>query len=303
MKIEKTQNKYPLLLAPIAKTALWGGQKLKRLAPDCPYDKIGEIWALSVRSGNDSRILNGPEAGKTLGEYLDTDAPFPLLIKFIDAAQKLSIQVHPDDAMAAEEGDLGKTEMWYILEAEEGAELIYGLAPGKTAEDFRRAAAGGEIESVVRRQPVRAGETYFIPAGLIHGIGGGILLAEIQQNSDLTYRAYDYGRIGADGKPRPLHLEKASMAVRAFDDAAIRAIRFSRGEEGLANCPFFRVEKKTAPFTGRADSFAILLVLSGSGAVDQVPLAAGNCCYLPAGMGRYDVTENLEFLLIKEALL
>jgi len=297
-------NKYPLKLAPIAKTALWGGNRLRAIAPDAPFDTISEIWALSVRTEDNSVILNGPHAGRTLREYLGHDRPFPLLIKFIDACDKLSVQVHPDDAAAALEGDQGKTEMWHILKAEPGAELIYGLKEGCTAEDFKAAVRENNVDRVLHHQPVKAGETYFIPAGMVHGIGAGILVAEIQQNSDLTYRVYDYDRVGPDGKLRPLHTEKAMAVTREFTAEETRALQFEAGEAGLVNCKYFSVFRHDAPFEGNAESFEILLVTDGAGYItyqnEKIPLKAGDCCYLPAGMGNYVISEGLSLLLIKE---
>ncbi|MBQ3085261.1 MAG: class I mannose-6-phosphate isomerase [Clostridia bacterium] len=296
--------RYPLLLRPIAKTALWGGNRLRTIAPDAPFDKISEIWALSVRADDNSVILNGPHAGQTLREYLGHDRPFPLLIKFIDACDKLSVQVHPDDAAAALEGDQGKTEMWHILQAEPGAELIYGLKEGCTAADFKAAVAEKNVDRVLHHQPVKAGETYFIPAGMVHGIGAGILVAEIQQNSDLTYRVYDYDRIGPDGKLRPLHTEKAMEVTKEFTAEETHALQFEAGEAGLVNCRYFGVFRHDAPYTGNAEAFEILLVTDGAGYItyknEKIPLKAGDCCYLPAEMGGYKISEGLTLLRAKE---
>lgn len=297
-------NKYPLLLNSIPKTALWGGQKLNRFYENCPYEKFSELWVLSVRPEDQCVIRNGEYAGMTLREYLQTDAPFPLLIKFIDAADKLSVQVHPDDALAALDGDQGKTEMWYIMEAEEGAELIYGLKKGKTAADFKAAVAAGDVDSVLHHQPVKAGETYFIPAGMIHGIGAGILVAEIQQNSDLTYRVYDYDRVGPDGNKRPLHVEKSIEAAKEFTPETIKALQFEAGNDGIVNCCYFKVEEKQGAFSGSVTDFEVLMVTEGSGAITaggvSHPLQAGECCYLPAGLGAYTVEGALKVLTVKE---
>lgn len=296
-------NKYPLKLAPIAKTALWGGNRLRPLAPEAPFDNISEIWALSVRDGDNSVILNGPHAGLTLREYLGHDRPFPLLIKFIDACDKLSVQVHPDDAAAALDGDQGKTEMWHILHAEPNAELIYGLKEGYTTADFKAAVNEKNIDSVLHHQPVHAGETYFIPAGMVHGIGAGILVAEIQQNSDLTYRVYDYDRIGADGKPRPLHTEKAMTVTKKFSAEEIRALQFEAGCDGIVNCKYFSVSRRDAPYSASATNFEILLITDGAGFItcngDAIPLKGGDCCYLPAEMGNYVISKGLTLLQIK----
>ena len=295
------KNKYPLLLSSIPKTALWGGQKLNRYYENCPYEKFSELWVLSVREEDQCVIQNGSEKGKTLREYLGHNEPFPLLIKFIDAADKLSVQVHPDDEMGAKEGDQGKTEMWYIMEAEEGAELIYGLKEGKTAADFCKAVEAGNVDSVLHHQPVKAGETYFIPAGMIHGIGAGILVAEIQQNSDLTYRVYDYDRVGADGKKRPLHIEKSMAAAKDLTPADVERLQFEGGSEGIVNCCYFMVAQHDGAFKGCVkDVFEVLMVTSGCGRVtaggETVELKAGQCCYLPENLGEYTVEGDLTLL-------
>ncbi|PWM41624.1 MAG: mannose-6-phosphate isomerase [Clostridiales bacterium] len=301
-------HKIPLLLSYLPKTALWGGGQLQALfQKESPFEKLSETWELSVREGNDSRILNGPDQGKTLREYLGpAHRPFPLLIKFIDAADRLSVQVHPDDAYAAREHDQGKTELWHILRAKPGAEIIYGLREGAGPAAFKEALQAGRLDTVLHHQPVSAGETYFIPAGMVHGIGAGIVVAEIQQNSDLTYRVYDYGRRDQNGRLRPLQIDQALSVIRPFTPEQIRAIQFARGETGLANCPYFSVELLHAPVAGRADRFTVLLATGGSGAIIKggcrLPLQAGNCCFLPDQMGDYEINGDLTFLKVKENL-
>lgn len=236
---------YPFKLSCVTRRAVWGSER----------------WELTVREKENSVILNGAFSGWTLGDVIaGAERPlvapnfgspsFPLLVKLIDAEDRLSVQVHPNDAYAARmEGDSGKTEMWYIADAEPGAEIVCGLRAGVTKDDFARAIRSGETERVLRRQPVCKGETYFIPAGLVHAIGKGIRIAEIQQNCDVTYRVYDYDRIGADGNPRALHVEKALDSVRLFDAEEIERQRFSCCSETLANgevladCDCFRVER------------------------------------------------------------
>lgn len=255
---------YPFKLSGVTKSPIWGGTRLLRdwgKRSDAPT--VGESWELTVRKNEKSRILNGPLAGKALDEVIRetgssliapdySDKAFPLLIKLIDAADRLSVQVHPDDAYAARvEQDRGKTEMWYIVDADPDAEIVCGLRPGIGRTEFADAVRAGRIEDVLHRQKVKPGEAYFIPAGLLHAIGRGILIAEIQQNCDLTYRVYDYDRRGADGKLRELHIEKALDVVRPFTEEEINDIRFSRRSdtladgEVLADCSFFRVERLT----------------------------------------------------------
>lgn len=255
---------YPFRLSCVTKSPIWGGTRLVReWGKQSGGDTVGESWELTVRKNEKSRILNGALAGQTLEEVIDrvgltfiapdwSEETFPLLIKLIDAADRLSVQVHPDDAYAARvEGDRGKTEMWYIVDAAPGAEIICGLRAGVGRAEFAEAVRAGKIGDVMHRQKVRKGEVYFIPAGLLHAIGSGILIAEIQQNCDLTYRVYDYDRRDKDGNLRPLHVEKALDVVRPFTAKEIDAIRFSRRSDSLANgevladCDYFRVERLT----------------------------------------------------------
>ncbi len=299
-------HNYPLLLGSLPKTAPWGGDNLEKLyGKSSSFEKCGESWELSVRPDQQSVIQNGPAAGKTLRDYLgDAHRPFPLLIKLIDACDKLSIQVHPNDEEAARFGDLGKTEMWYILHADPGACLIYGLKPGITAAQFRAALEAGSAELALHYQPVREGECYFIPAGMVHGIGAGIVVAEIQQNSDLTYRVYDYDRADQNGRKRPLHVEQAIKVLRPFTPEEVEALRFAKGRAGLVQCDYFSVFLQHAPYSDTATHFQALLILSGSGAITAggvtVLLKAGDCCYLPDQLGPYQVTGALQFLITKE---
>lgn len=309
----------PLLMRYVCKTALWGGSALKtRFGKVSDLDRLAETWELSVREKENTCIANGPYAGMTLAEYLrrtgeDAVSPtydggrFPLLIKLIDAADRLSVQVHPSDAYAqAHEHDPGKTEMWYIVAAEQGAELIYGLKPGVRAADFAAAVRHGCVEKVLATRPVQAGECYFIPSGMVHAIGGGIVVAEIQQNSDLTYRVYDYDRVGADGKTRPLHREKAVDVTVAYTEETVAELRFSQGRkdpECLCNCAYFRVDRRTVRGVAEGcvqNVFHALLLTEGRGEVMQgetrLPLAAGDCCFLPAGMGDYTLRGECEVL-------
>lgn len=317
---------YPILLRPVSKEIIWGGTKLKQdYGKSAPFEKIAESWELSVRPDENSVIANGKYAGMTLGQYIATDRArilgtnaanydrFPLLIKFIDAADKLSVQVHPDDVYGlANEGELGKTEMWYIMDCEPGAQLVYGLKDGCTAEEFARAVEEGRIEETLNFVPVQKGEVYFIPAGQVHAIGAGILIAEIQQNSNVTYRVYDYNRPGADGKPRELHTAKAIDVVKIRTEAEIDELRFSYTKpqgnyEVLASCENFTTRKyvtdsaNVAVFHAHKTSFLSLLILDAEDAVldnghEQLPLRKGDSYFLPAGSGEYIITGKSEFL-------
>lgn len=253
---------YPLCLCGVTKSPVWGGRRLSDgWGKTAETDTVGESWELTVRENEKCKILNGELAGKTLDTVIDTygrdltgadfgSSDFPILIKLIDANDSLSVQVHPDDDYASRvENDRGKTEMWYVVDADEGAELICGLADGVTSADFSCAVREGRLESALKHQPVKKGECYFIPAGMAHAIGKGILIAEIQQNCDLTYRIYDYDRRDAAGNLRELHVKKALDVIRPFCEDEINAVRYARtggaptSERLLAHCDFFRVEQ------------------------------------------------------------
>ena len=186
-------KKYPLKLSAVFKEIIWGGTRLKEeYGKVCDLDKLAESWELTVRPDGMNVITNGEYAGMTLGEYLGEEAKgFPLLIKLIDACDKLSIQVHPNDEYAMKnEGEYGKTEMWYIVDALPGSKLVYGLS-GYDPDTFRKALADGECEKYLNYVDVKKGDVFFIPSGCVHAIGAGILIAEIQQSSKVTYRVYD----------------------------------------------------------------------------------------------------------------
>ena len=315
-------KRYPLQLSYIAKSAIWGGQTLREAwGKQGGGENIAETWELSVRSNEMATVLNGEAKGMTLAEvlrlwgadcvssdYREGDR-FPMLVKLIDAEDKLSVQVHPDDAYASVvEGDSGKTEMWYIVDAREGASIIYGLKDGVDREKFARAVENGNLSEVMNTVPVEAGESYFIPAGMLHAIGAGILIAEIQQNSDLTYRVYDYDRRGADGSLRPLHTKKALDVVRPFTEAEVEEIRFARGktndEDCLACSRYFQAHRVTVEgcqtFIQSKDSFASLLCLEGDGEVyyegTSYPVSKGDSYFLPAGLGKYELRGHLTLI-------
>jgi mannose-6-phosphate isomerase len=217
---------YPLTFQPRFKERIWGGRRLetlygKNLPPDVP---IGESWEISDRAGDESVIANGALAGRTLRHLMDergadvlgaaapaADRRFPLLCKLLDARQMLSLQVHPP-ARAADLGD-PKTEMWYIADAEPGAELFVGLKRGVTREGFEKALAAGQVAECFHRIAVKRGDAMFLPSGRVHGIGAGLVIYEIQQNSDTTFRVYDWDRPGRDGKPRELHIPQSLESI------------------------------------------------------------------------------------------
>lgn len=317
-------KRYPLKLSYIAKTALWGGNNLsERYNKQSELDKISETWELSVRDDAESVVLCGEAKGLTLREYFEKagyDAVsqdfkkgdrFPLLIKFIDANDRLSLQVHPDDKYAREiENDSGKTEMWYIVSAKEGATIIYGLADGVSEESFEGSIRGGRTAEAVATVPVKAGEWYFIPSGMVHAIGEGIIIAEIQQNSDLTYRVYDYDRVGADGKKRELHVEKAIAVTKTFTPCEVEKICYSSGEKKagvLADCEYFHVElidlDGETKRTVTKDSFESLLVIEGEGSIlfdgEEYSVKVGDSWFLPAGTGGYSLCGKFQAISSK----
>jgi mannose-6-phosphate isomerase len=254
-----------LIFEPAFFDRIWGGQKHRtELGLSSPADhSIGEAWLIADHPVHESVVKEGPFAGKTLRQLLDMDAPallgkhaqlthhgrFPLLLKILDAKQVLSVQVHPDDAHAKRLGepDVGKTEMWHVLQADPGSELICGLEPNTTARQIRQAVEEGNLENLLTSFVAKAGDSVFVSAGTVHAIGGGNLLAEIQQNSDLTYRLYDFGRKGADGRQRELHIDKA-LEVTHYDappcgpSETISIKAGSSKRTFLAACSYFAAE-------------------------------------------------------------
>ena len=316
-------NRYPLKISYTAKTALWAGKRLKQeFGKVSEHETVSETWELSVRDDEMAVVLNGEACGMTLGEYFrkagyDCVSPsfcesdrFPLLVKLIDANDILSVQVHPDDAYASSvENDSGKTEMWYVIDAVEGAQLVYGLRDGATSEDFAKAVEQGTLREVMNYVPVKAGQTYFIPAGMVHAIGAGILIAEIQQNSDLTYRVYDFDRVGADGKLRPLHVDKALDVTRPSTEEEVDAIRYACGKQDgegelLANSEYFRVRRVciNGIQTMNADdsSFVSILCIDGDGVVRyggcEYGITKGDSYFIPAGMGYFEIYGDLDII-------
>ncbi len=296
---------YPLLLKPVCKEILWGGTRLKTdYGIESCGSNIAESWMLTCRPDGDNEILNGVYAGKTLGQLFENGilamgtafagGDFPLLIKLIDAKNDLSVQVHPDDAYAAaHEKSRGKTESWYILDAEPKAELIYGFKNEITKECFKNSIADNRLLDYVNRVEVKKSDFFYIPAGTLHAIGSGILLAEVQQNCNTTYRVYDYNRL-ENGVPRQLHIEKAvdvtdtkppetSFTAKNYVDACAHITP-------LCRCPFFSVN--TLEISGAYslpvsnESFACAVVLSGSGTVTadgvSVPVKKGSGIFLGA---------------------
>lgn len=278
-----------LKFRPILKTVVWGGEKIAPFKGiETEQHNIGESWELSGVKGNESVVCGGPFDGKTITEliaeyrekligknnYEKTGTEFPLLIKFIDARQDLSIQVHPDDALAAarHNGSKGKTEMWYVVSADEKAHLMSGLSEKITPEEYEARIADNTITDVLHDYSVHPGDVFFLPAGRIHSIGSGCFIAEIQQTSDITYRIYDFDRKGLDGKPRELHTE---LSKDAIDYTVLPDYRTSYEEKAdeeniLVDCGYFTtslysIGKPLAKDLSAIDSFLIVICTEGEG--------------------------------------
>lgn len=310
----------PIKLVPEFKEIIWGGNKLKtEYNKKSDLNNIAESWELTVRPDGMNKIEGGEFDGLTMAEYIEKNGFevvsnkkldfFPLLIKFIDAKANLSVQVHPDDEYAlAKANSLGKTEMWYVIDAEPGAQLVYGLKPTSNRDTLKKAIENGTVENELNFVSVKKGDVFFIPSGLVHAIGAGILLAEIQQNSNITYRVYDYNRLGNDGKPRELHVEDALNVIVNRNDDEIEKIRFStnvKNSNSLASCEFFKVDKFSvcAPlqFSTNVESFNSILCLDGNGEIEfngeKFALNKGDSYFIPANLGVYSVSGNVEIIV------
>jgi mannose-6-phosphate isomerase len=301
---------YPLKFQTIYKDKIWGGHKIKNLLGKDPGNlpNCGETWEISGVAGDVSIVAEGALKGKSLQEivsqykgklvgesvYRQFGDEFPLLIKFIDAAADLSIQVHPDDALAKERHNgTGKTEMWYILQADADAKLISGFNQKLTKEEYLEAFESGKLTEILCETPVEAGDVYFLPAGRVHTIGKGILLAEIQQTSDITYRIYDFDRVDAQGNKRELHVAQALAAIN-FDFVGNPKTNYENRINDiveLVDSPFFTTNRLnyTKPTTRQydaIDSFVILICVSGAAEVTVNDAAThmkmGECLLIPA---------------------
>ena len=300
---------YPLRFQPTYKDYLWGGQeiviKYQRAMPPGVY---AESWEISDRLDGMSVVSNGPLAGKTFRELVQRFGPqlmgshvttigFPLLVKLIDAREKLSVQVHPDDDAAKKFGGEAKTEMWYVLAAKPGAALYCGLKPGVDRKQFEQAIHMRQVEELLNRFPVSEGDTFFVPGGRVHAIDGGCLIFEVQQNSNTTYRVYDWGRVGTDGKPRPLHIQEALRVINWYDLTSPRAQPTAVAHgcskiERLLATPYFRIERihLVDPCDCKNDggTFNAFFVVSGKLQIDYAGgaelLTAGSTCLIPSAL-------------------
>jgi mannose-6-phosphate isomerase len=317
-----------LRLQPAGKDYLWGGTRLRdEYGKKIDMMPLAETWECSVHPDGPSVVMNGEYKGEKLSdvlrlhpEWLGTkgkDGELPILAKFIDAKEDLSVQVHPDDKYAREhEGQNGKTEFWYVIDADDGAELIYGFQHRVTEQILKSAVQTGTLDRHLQKVEVHKGDMFYIPSGTVHGIGAGILLAEIQESSNVTYRVYDYNRVDKNGKKRDLHFDKAvqvmDMDVAPEVKQKRRLVRYFPGcsRELLCRCEYFEVERiqlsKVFSFTVHEESFQVLMCLEGEGQIETMdedlkPLRfmKGRTMFLPAGIGRCVVAGEATMLKIR----
>lgn len=307
-------------MQPVFKEQVWGGRRLadllgKALPPD---RRIGESWELADHPHGRSLVAEGPLAGKTLRWILERHgaailgrddfaqgaaARFNLMVKFVDASDRLSVQVHPGDSYAAvhHAGESGKTECWTVLHAEPGAWVIHGVKPGTTRSPFAAALKAGKVEDMLAVRAVKAGDFIWVPAGMVHAIGPGVVVAEVQQNSDLTYRMYDWNRVGLDGKPRELHIREALETVRFGGDMTPQGGRGKTADETglviehLVDCHAFsltRIQIDRRPWAADMDGgWVALVVLAGAARLatreGAMPIRAGDTVLVPADLEEY----------------
>lgn len=306
----------PFLLKPAGKDYLWGGRRLKDdYSKEIELDPLAETWECSTHPDGPSLAADGDFAGLTLYEVLQmhpeylgthprTEGELPILIKLIDAKQNLSVQVHPDDdyAFAHENGSRGKTEMWYVLDAAKDASLIYGFRRDMNRKQLEKSLREGTVEKYLQKVPIRKDDVFYIEAGTVHAIGGGALIAEIQENSNLTYRMYDYHRLDKDGKERALHIEKALQVVNLKGSDSprqpMRVLNYKKGcaSELLCRCKYFQVERmlintercrEMADYQTDRNTFQALLCVDGCGTLFgedvMIHFFKGDCIFVPAG--------------------
>ena len=322
----KKDKRQPILLHPVGKDYLWGGNRLKE-----EYEKkialtpLAETWECSVHPDGPSVIASGEYKGLTLVQLLDkhpeymgskVDSEFPILVKFIDAEKDLSVQVHPNDEYARSyENQNGKTEVWYVLDAKPETTLVCGFAHDVTPEILKHAVETGTLDKHMQKVPVHKGDVFFIPAGTVHAIGAGALIAEIQESSNVTYRVYDYNREDKNGNQRELHFDKAIRVLNMKAGADVRQkprkvnYYYGSAREILCRCKYFEVERIQVnlgfDFTVMETSFQVVLCINGEGgvAIDDMrrPLRfkKGDCVFVPADTGRCHVLGECELLKIR----
>jgi mannose-6-phosphate isomerase len=319
---------YPLTFTPVFKDYIWGGRNLTSFGKEIPKGITAESWEIAGHKNGTTRVDNGRYAGRLLTEVQDElgldligtncawaheRGKFPLLIKILDANRPLSVQVHPDDqyALKHEGNELGKTEMWVVLYAEPGAELILGVKPGTTRQVFRQAILDGKLERYLHTFPVKTGDHVCVPAGSVHAIMDGLVIAEIQQNSDTTYRVYDWNRVGVDGNRRPLHIEQA-LEVINFEqlEPNLKAAELIEVNNGtcrslLYENKYFKTERlemtSGSTFRGNCDGASMEIWGGASSTVhiNGVDLDAFRFALLPAAMGEFKIVASEDVSLLR----
>lgn len=312
---------YPIKLAPFVSETIWGGRKLiEEYGIVTEKNNAAEGWMLSCHEAGASTVVNGEFSGKSLAEVVKNQpalcgknaenfSDFPILIKFIDAMDNLSVQVHPTDEYCKKTGrGQSKTECWYIIDCDEDASLILGFKDKISPEEFKAAIENNTLTDYVCNVPVKKGDFFFIESGTLHAICKGILLAEVQESSNTTYRIYDYGRLGNDGKPRELHVSDAVEVTKlekySQPDFCKGNSLDSDGKKLLADCPLFKVWKLdiNGKFIGNADenSFVSLLIMEGEGILEccgeSIALKKGDSIFIPANAGEYSIEGKLEII-------
>lgn len=312
----------PFLLSPIGKDYIWGGERLnKEFGKKLNVHPLAETWECSTHPDGLSIVASGEYAGMTLkevlkrnpeyiGKYANAEGELPILVKLIDAQQNLSVQVHPDDRYAKiyENGQSGKNEMWYVLDAEPQAQLIYGFTQQLTKQEIKSYLENGIIESFLQKVSVKKGDSFYIEAGTVHAIGAGVLIAEIQENSNLTYRLYDYNRNDSNGNKRELHIEKALDVINLniIGNTNLRKCSGKSSFERICNCPYFKVdkiqiEKGSVTLDNQQDAFHILLCINGNGKLkysrtESLTFSKGDCIFIPINSRVINLVENAEIL-------
>lgn len=311
---------YPLHFQPILKERIWGGDKLKSLGKNIPNDNIGESWEISMIDNDVNIVANGIYQNKSLAElinlfpneilgskvYQKYGKQFPLLFKFLDAKTDLSIQLHPNDELArTRHNSFGKTEMWYVMQADENARIILGFKNDSSSEEYLDHLKNKTLPNVLQEYYVQKGDVFFIETGTIHAIGGGILLAEIQQTSDVTYRVYDWDRVDANGQERELHIDLALEAINYNKkDTKINYSKKDNELVELVDCPFFTTNilflTDTTQITKNTDSFLVYICTEGSAVLavenNSFPLSKGDTVLIPAQLTNFSLEGNATLL-------
>ncbi|MCX7951033.1 MAG: mannose-6-phosphate isomerase, class I [Clostridiales bacterium] len=313
---------YPLFFQPVYKEIIWGGQNLKTiLNKEVPFEKTAESWEVCCHKNGMSIVDNGEYKGKTLKEVIDihkTDLlgtktlkydRFPILIKYIDANDRLSVQVHPNDEYALKnEGDFGKTEVWYIVDAKENAKLIFGVKEGTTKDDFKTALKNKNLEECLNYVNVKKGDVIFIPSGTVHAILDGIVIAEIQQNSDTTYRVYDWNRVDKNGNPRELHVEKALDVIDFNMSGKVHMPNHEKANgysfANITKCQYFNVDKivvnEIYEDSTNGESFFIFMCIEGSGTLiydnKEYKITTGKTFMIPAKENTFEIKGQVKLL-------